>query len=167
MAPFRFRLTVFMIESAEVGGPKATPASLLPVVPVKLPYETQSFRRNALAFCVLFVKHTLPLIGFNRGGMMKLGTGAPGRFANSWVAINVCALLSGGLVGNLNLPVSRPNLSKNTSMTRDCVSCVPRKQFASPARGGLTCGPQQLPPPSCLITMNWILELPFAPAMNS
>ena len=69
------------------------------------------------------LKHTLPLIGLNNGGMMTSGRGAPGRLANSGVAIRVFSVPPvGGLAGNLNVPVSRPVASKNTSIARECVS---------------------------------------------
>ena len=72
-----------------------------------------------MIFSGLFVKHTFPLMGLRSGGIMKSGVGAPGRFAKSWVAIN-CGLASAGtLCGNLNLPVSLPVASKNTSITLD------------------------------------------------
>src|SRR4030095_7620251 len=119
----RRRLTVFMIGSAGAGGPAATfaskPPKLMPVLPVKLPYERHSFRANT-AFCGLFLKQTCPLIGFTNGGMITSGLGAPGRFANSWVAIRVfpCSEV-GGLAGNLNFPVSLPVASKKTNMAAD------------------------------------------------
>ena len=68
----------------------------------------------------MFSKHTFPLMGLRSGGIMKSGVGAPGRFAKSWVAIN-CGLASSGTLcgGNLNLPVSLPAPSKNTSIALD------------------------------------------------
>ena len=78
--------------NAGAGAPSTTvplhPPESLPVDPVKLPYDTQSVRGKALPFCGLLVKHTLPPIGLTSGGMMKSGAGAPGRLANSCVAIS-------------------------------------------------------------------------------
>src|SRR5437660_12604222 len=87
----RRRLTVFVVGSAGAGGPAGVPGErvlwlsepkLLSVFPVKLPYDRHSFRRNAARFAGLFLKQTFPLMGFNSGGMMKSGVGAPGRLAN-------------------------------------------------------------------------------------
>src|SRR5262245_16181981 len=89
----RLRLTVFTIGSAGAGGPAGTPgapsALFASVLPVKLPYDRHSFLWKAKVFNGLFLKQTFPLIGFKSGGMIKSGAGAPGRLANSCVAMSV------------------------------------------------------------------------------
>src|SRR5215467_12534887 len=86
VSTLRRRLTVFMIGRAGAGGPTKTfpskPPKLIPVSPVKLPYERHSFRRNT-AFCKLFLKQTYPLIGFTNGEMITSNLDAPERLANS------------------------------------------------------------------------------------